>query len=107
MRKREYRMTLRFTKDELDNLDIKVKKAGMSREAYCRKVLSETEVVEAPNVDVHQLIYEIRRIGINIDQILKKAYTLGFIDAPLLRKELQELSKVERTIVEAYSRGKD
>lgn len=103
MRRRNCRVEIYFTKEELEALTKKYRKAGLSREAYCRTVLNEAVVKEAPPVDLHKLIMEIRRVGSNIDQILKKAHGLGFVDAPLLRKELSNLAEVEKTIISAYS----
>lgn len=66
-------MVLRFTKSEMDSLTKKARKANMSREGYCRRILNGSEVKEAPNADVAELIREIRRSGSNINQILKIA----------------------------------
>lgn len=42
-------------------------------------------------------------MGNNIDQLLAKANSAGFIDVPLLKRSLEETQKVEEKIVEAYS----
>ena len=44
---------------------------------------------EAPPVDVPQLIYEVRRIGNSLNQLLRIANSLGLLDAPQLRRELE------------------
>ncbi len=107
MRRRNCRVEIYFTKDELEALTKKYRKAGMSREGYCRRVLNDSVVKEAPPADLHILILEIRRVGSNIDQILKKAHGIGFIDMPMLRKELANLAEVEKTIISAYSMVED
>jgi len=107
MRRRNCRVEIYFTKEELDALTKKYRKAGMSREGYCRRVLNDSVVKEAPPADLHILIMEIRRVGSNIDQILKKAHGIGFIDMPMLRKELANLAEVEKTIINAYSMVED
>ena len=107
MRRRNCRVEIYFTKEELDALTKKHRKAGMSREGYCRRVLNDYVVKEAPPADLHILIMEIRRVGSNIDQILKKAHGIGFIDMPMLRKELANLAEVENTIINAYSMVED
>lgn len=40
-------------------------------------------------VDVPQLIYEVRRIGNSLNQLLRIANSLGLLDAPQLRRELE------------------
>ena len=107
MRRRNCRVEIYFTKEELEALTKKYRKAGLSREGYCRRVLNDSVVKEAPPSDLHILIMEVRRVGANIDQILKKANGLGFIDLPMLRRELANLAEVERTIIDAYSMVED
>lgn len=105
MRKRNCRVEIYFTKNELDTLTKKVRKSGLSREGYCRHVLNDSIVREAPSADVPHLIREVRRVGYNIDQLLKVANAQGLLDAPKLRKALEETHEVERTILAAYTMG--
>lgn len=105
MRKRNCRVEIYFDRNELEALTKKVRKSGLSREGYCRRVLNDSEVKEAPSADVPMLIREVRRVGINIEQILKIANTKGLLDVPKLRKALAENQAVERMIAEAYTLG--
>lgn len=105
MRKRNCRVEIYFDRNELEALTKKVRKSGLSREGYCRRVLNDSEVREAPSADVPTLIREVRRVGINIEQILKIANTKGLLDVPKLRKALEENQAVERMIAEAYTLG--
>jgi hypothetical protein len=101
--KRNCCMLLRFSKNELEALTKKARKAGLSREGFCRTVLNGAQVKEAPSADVPKLIYEVRRVGCNIDQILKIANAKGLLDVPQLRKALAENRAVEKLIVDAYT----
>lgn len=103
MRKRNCRVEIYFTKGELDALTKKVRKSGLSREGYCRRVLNESEVKSAPPADVPMLIREVRRVGHNIDQILKIANAQGLLDVPKLRAALDDNRTVEKLIVESYA----
>ena len=69
MRKRNCRVEIYFTKDELESLTKKVRKSGLSRESFCRHLLNGAEIKEAPSADVPMLINEVRRVGYNIDQM--------------------------------------
>ena len=100
-------MKIRFTRDELESLTKKARKAGHSREGYCRRILNGAVVKEAPPVEVPLLIREVRRVGNNIDQILKKANTIGLLDVPLLRKALEDNRAVEKLIVDTYTSPSD
>jgi len=101
--KRTCGMVLRFTKSEMDILTKKARKANMSREGYCRRILNGSEVKEAPDADVVQLIREIRRSGSNINQILKIANVRGLLDVPLLRKALEENHAAVQKVIDAYT----
>ena len=96
-------MILRFTKSEMDALTKKARKANMSREGYCRRILNGSEVKEAPNADVVELIRQIRRSGSNINQILKVVNTRGILDVPLLRKALEENHTAVQRVIKAYA----
>ena len=102
--KRTCAMTLRFHRSELEALTQKARKANMSRESYCHAVLNGSEVKEGPNADVAQLINQVRRVGYNIDQILKIANGQGLVDVPQLRKALEETHQVAQQIIKAYAR---
>ena len=95
--KRTLEMKVRFTKTELDAL---TKKA---RKCYCRRVLNGTEVKEAPPADVPVLIQEVRRVGNNLNQIMKRANALGLLDVPQLRKALEDNRAVEKLIADTYT----
>ena len=102
MAKRTCRLEIRMTKEELSDLRHKALKAGMSVGAFVRKSVSEKSILEAPSADVPVLINEGRRVGYNINQILKIANVRGLLDVPQLRKALEENHAVERMIADAY-----
>ena len=103
MRKRNCRIEIYFTKDELDALMTKVQKTNLSREGFCRQVLNAAEVREAPSADVKELLRLMRRIGGNINQLLHRANMVGFVDTVQLRKDLAELRQARQAIMLAYT----
>ena len=96
-----------FTKDELSDLTKKARKTRLSTGAFVRRAVQELEVKEAPPVDVPMLIRESRRVGYNIDQLLKLANAKGLLDVPQLRKTLADNRAVEKMIMDAYSMDGD
>jgi hypothetical protein len=96
-------MKIRFTKGELDALTKKSRKAGLSREGYCRRVLNGSEVKEAPPADIPVLIQEVRRVGCYMDQILRLANTKGVPEVPQIRKALEKNRAMEQRIAEVYT----
>ena len=103
--KRTLEMKIRFTQEELEKLTQKAKKAGLSREGFCRRVLNGETVKEAPPVDVPVLIREVRRVGSNLDQILAKANAIGLLDVPELRRTVDRINAAMLTVMDAYGMG--
>ena len=100
-------MKIRFTKGELDTLTKKARKSGFSREGFSRRILNGAVVKEAPPAEVPMLIREVRRVGCNIDQLLKRANSIGLLDVPQLRKALEDNRAVEKMIVDTYTTPSD
>jgi len=101
--KRTLEMKIRFTRGELDALTKKARKSGFSREGFSRRILNGAVVKEAPPAEVPLLIQEVRRVGSNLNQILKRANSIGLLDVPQLRKDVADLRTVEKLIVDAYT----
>ena len=98
MRKRNCRLEVRFTKDELSDLSKKARKAGMSNGGFVRHIVSGVEIKEAPPADFYALMREVKRVGSNLDQLLKLAYSKGLLDVPAIRKSLDEIHNTERML---------
>ena len=107
MRKRNCRVEIYFTKTELENLTKKVRKSGLSREGYCRRILNGAVVKEAPPAEVPMLIREVRRVGYNIDQLLMIARTKNWLVVKELEKALESNRAVEKLIVDTYTTPSD
>lgn len=105
--KRTLEMKIRFTRAELDALTKKARKSGFSREGFSRRILNGAEVKEAPPAELPLLIREVRRVGYNIDQLLKRANSIGLLDVPQLRKALEDNRAVEKLIVDTYTTPSD
>ena len=104
MAKRNCRFEVRLTKDEFCDLTKKARKAGLTTGAFVRMAIAGQEIREAPSVDVSILIREIRRVGSNINQILKIANSNGLLEVPDLRMALEENRAVEKMIANAYGK---
>ena len=104
MAKRNCRFEVRLTKDEYQTLTKKARKAGLTTGAFIRMAVANKTIVEAPPADVPQLIREVRRVGININEILKTANAKGFIDVPKLEKALEDNRATEELISNVYGR---
>lgn len=73
LRKRSRRAEVCFTKSEFLDMIEKAQKAHLSAGDFIRGAVNGLEIKEAPSADILTLIQEIRRIGCNIEKILKIA----------------------------------
>ena len=102
MAARTCRMELRMTRDEYDLLKEKAGRAGLSLSTFVRKAVEEKEITESPPADVPMLIREVRRVGFNINQILRAINGKGFLDEPELRRALEMNRSLELLISHSY-----
>ena len=102
MRKRNHRVVFYLDDKEFEAFEKKVKRSSRSREAFIRKAIQEVQIKELPPADLYKLIWEIRRVGNNLDQILMIANTKGILNIPDLRKAIDDLREVEKLIVSQY-----
>lgn len=107
MRKRNCRLEVCFTREELSDLTKKARKARLSKGGLIRLAVKGVQIKEAPPADVPVLIREVRRVGYNMEQILRLANAKGLLDVPRLRKALDENRAVETLIMETYTMETD
>ena len=102
MRKRNHRIVFYLNDKEFEAFEKKAKRTSRSKEAFIRQAIQEVSIKELPPVDLHKLIWEIRRVGNNIDQILMFANSKGILTIPDLRKAIDDLRETEKLIVSQY-----
>ena len=106
MRKRNCRVEIYFTKTELENLTKKVRKSGLSREGYCRRILNGAVVKEAPPAELPLLIREVRRVGYNIEIYfpMKNVRYIAVNDCVDTANKNNDIAALKNVINEFYSR---
>lgn len=102
MRTRNHRVVFYLNDKEFEAFEQKAKRSSRSREAFIRKAIEDVQIKELPPADLHKLIWEIRRAGNNIDQILMIANSKGILNSPDLRKAIDDLREAEKLIVSQY-----
>ena len=102
MRTRNHRVVFYLNDKEYEAFEQKAKRSSRSREAFIRKAIEDVQIKELPPADLHKLIWEIRRVGNNIDQILMIANSKGILNIPDLRKAISDLREAEKLIVSQY-----
>lgn len=101
MRKRNVAILFRLNRKEAEALDKKVKKSGLSREAYLRQLISGVVPRDAPPPDYYSMMRELHKIGNNLNQITQKAHTLNVIDVQRYDRDMRKFEETVRLITEA------
>jgi len=80
MLKRSIQIITRLNAKENENLKKRVKKSGLSQEAYVRSIISGLIPTDLPPPDYFSMMNELHRIGVNLNQIAQKAHGLNVLD---------------------------
>lgn len=75
MRKRNNRIVIHVSDDELSSINENANTLKLSREKYIRETLSNTKLVVPPPIEYRYLINEFNRIGNNLNQLMKQVNT--------------------------------
>lgn len=101
MRKRNIAVLLRLNRKEAEMLNKKVKKSGLSREAYLRQLISGIVPRDAPPPDYYSMMREFHKIGNNLNQIAQKAHTLNVMDVQRYDQGMRLFENAVKRITEA------
>ena len=96
-------MLVFYTEDEFNALREKAKQTGLSGSEFVRRAVAGKEVKQAPSADIPILIRDIRRVGYNVDQLLKIANSTHLLDAPQMRKVLVQTYLAADAVLKAYT----
>ena len=74
---KKYEICLRLNEAEKERLESDAKRCGLTRNAYLRRLVTESVVRERPNQEISLLRTEIHKIGNNINQFTRIANSTG------------------------------
>lgn len=83
-----------MNKKELQDLDKRVKKTGLSRKGYIRIVLAGKTPVEIPPAPYYELMREVHALGNAMNQLAYRAHTLGIIDAQTYQRNATKVMEL-------------
>ena len=95
MRKRNVHIQFWLDKKESEAFQKKVKRSGLSREAYL------LEPQDAPPPDYYAMMRELHGIGNNLNQIAVKAHTLNVLDVQRYDEACRKIDTAVKKITEA------
>ena len=94
MRKRNVKKNFWFTREEDNILKNKTSKAGLDNESeLVRLLVLGYEPREKPDDRFYDVMKLMRSMSNSLNQIAKKANSLGFIDTPLYQKEADKWNR--------------
>ena len=82
----------------------KAKKCGLTETAVIRQLLRDYEPREKPDERFYEAMREMYAIGNSLNQLARKAHSLGFIDAPRLREVLAAYQQFQASIEAKFLR---
>ena len=91
-----------LTEEEAQDLKHKAEITGLTEVAVIRMLLKGYHPKEKPDRYFYDALRQLYYFGNNLDRLLKKANSLGFIDAPLLRQEIKAWQTFRSDIERKY-----
>lgn len=101
MRKRNVHIQFWLDKKEAEALQKRVKKSGLSREAYLRHLVNGLVPQDSPPPDYYAMMRELHGIGNNLNQIAVKAHTLNVLDVQRYDETCRKIDTAIKKITEA------
>ena len=104
-RKRKHRITIRLNDDEYRDLCEWSTACRMSMNDYLRELIQGFQPVAFPPLEYKEVIDELRRIGVNMNQIASKAHSLGFVDDREYQANADRIWRCVASLSEQLVRG--
>lgn len=104
MQKRRKEVMVWLSEEEYVGLKSKVEKTGLSMQSYLRHLISSVQPKEKPSADFFETLKILRQISNNLNQIAVKAHSIGFVDAPEYKRNVEWLRTAISDLVEAMFR---
>lgn len=102
MRRRNNRIVIHVSDEELETINFNAEVLKLSRAKYIREALNKTDFIILPPIDYRYFINEFNRIGNNLNQLVKVHATNNIHEDNLL-KAIQEfktkVSKLNKIIL--------
>ena len=102
MSKRKYEFHIYLNEEEKDALCKLSEITKLSKSQLIREIILGYSPPEGPPANYGELIYQLRSLGNNINQILRIARTNGILNPAELEKHLTELRTIEEKMHSAF-----
>ena len=102
LRTRDIKKQVWLNEDEVKVLKQNAKKAGLNESAYIRNLIMGYKPKEQPTENMYEIIKQLKLVGINLNQIARKANALDIVDAPFYRKVYAKWSELAEDIKKEF-----
>lgn len=102
MRNRNHRIVFYLNDEEFNRLTTLVAESGRSREDVIRTAIEHKHLTQLPPVDYGKLIFETRRVGQNVNRLLRIAYANNYFNTSEIKECLEKIRGFESKIHAAF-----
>lgn len=92
------RVCIRVLPEEKKLLEEKSKFCNLSKTEYLRKVIRENVIIIENNQEKKKYLYELNKIGVNINQIARVVNENGNIDDEDMQKVLEYMKDIKKIV---------
>lgn len=100
---RDVNLHLRLTTEENELLTHLSNLTRCSKSQVLRDLLHGAKLIEAPPVAYYDLLREVRRVGVNLNQLARYANEKRFIDSWKWDEALADIRAIEKTMNDAFT----
>lgn len=99
---RSIQIHFRVTQKEYKTIKEKAAESGLSISEFSRRILMDGKVLAAPPVDFYTLLWQIKRVGSNLDQLLRKLNAFGIAYSLDLERCEDDIHEMRRLMIESF-----
>lgn len=94
MPRKELNFIMRLSYEEKEKLEKSAEACGYSMAEYVRSLINGLEPREKPSDEFYDILKEMRRIGVNLNQLARHVNTFGYASNRDFRELYDEVSKL-------------
>ncbi len=95
-------LTVRLSLEEREKIQKKADKANRKITTYIRETALDKTLHEKPPDEFYRILWNLDKIGTNINQIAMKVNTYNYLDEKELKKAISDLEKITNGLRSKY-----
>lgn len=107
MKNRTVDLHIRLTEKEASELKRKAKMCRITQSALVRILINGYEPRQAPSERFYEAMRQLSAVGNNLNQLARKANSLGFFDRAEYKRQAEALWRLENEIEKEFLRPKE